>query len=102
MSRRRRVDASKLIEAVKSGRLKKNIMDSYGVEVPQRKPAGKAGRRRTGEDPADVGLIFNVELRINKRGSLVLPRGLIEELGYEEGDEFLARKTKVGISLRKA
>ena len=104
MTKRRRVDASKLIEAVESGRLKKDIMDLYGVEAPSKKSKVSGLRRRRGrqsDGTLDVGFFPNVELRITKRGSLVLPRSLIEELGYEQGDEFIARKTKVGISLRK-
>ena len=34
MTRRRKVDASKVIEAVESGRLNKDVMDGYGLEKP--------------------------------------------------------------------
>ena len=40
------------------------------------------------------------EVAVSNRDSLILPKELIEELGFKVGDQFLARKTKVGISLK--
>jgi len=40
------------------------------------------------------------EVAVSKLGSLILPKELIEELGFKVGDLFLARKTKAGISLK--
>jgi bifunctional DNA-binding transcriptional regulator/antitoxin component of YhaV-PrlF toxin-antitoxin module len=40
------------------------------------------------------------EVAVSKRGSLIIPKELIEELGFKVGDLFMARKTKVGISLK--
>ena len=40
------------------------------------------------------------EVAVSKRGSLIIPKELIEDLGFKVGDQFLARKTKVGISLK--
>jgi bifunctional DNA-binding transcriptional regulator/antitoxin component of YhaV-PrlF toxin-antitoxin module len=40
------------------------------------------------------------EVTVSKRGSLILPKELIEELGFEVKDLFLARKTKAGILLK--
>ncbi len=102
MARRRKVDASKLIEAVKDGRLDKDVMDRYGVEArPKKDASGRRRRARRGSGPVNFFPFLDVELKINKRGSLVLSRSLMEELGFEEGDDFIARKTKIGISLRK-
>jgi hypothetical protein len=41
------------------------------------------------------------EAIVSKRGSVVISKGLISELGFAEGDKFAVRKTKAGISLKK-
>jgi len=41
------------------------------------------------------------EITDNKRGSLSVPKKLIENLGFKEGDIFETKKTKAGISLKK-
>jgi hypothetical protein len=38
---------------------------------------------------------------VNKRGSLVIPKGMVAEFGLSEGDSFTVRKTKTGVSLKK-
>jgi hypothetical protein len=40
------------------------------------------------------------EVSVSKRGSLVIPKELIEELGFKEKDLFVTRKTRAGISLK--
>ena len=41
------------------------------------------------------------EVKIGKRGSLIIPKGMVESLGLGIGDKFTVRKTKAGISLKK-
>lgn len=107
MPKRRKVDASIVIEAVKSGRLSKDTMDSYGLEKPSRKSHGrgagtrKARRRRDEVLLDEQGPDWFRDVKVNKRGSLVLPRTLLEEMGFDLEDTFIIRKTKAGISLRK-
>jgi bifunctional DNA-binding transcriptional regulator/antitoxin component of YhaV-PrlF toxin-antitoxin module len=38
---------------------------------------------------------------VGKRGSIIVPKGLVAELGFVENDKFLVRKTKSGISLKR-
>jgi hypothetical protein len=101
MARRRKIDATKVIEAVESGRLSKAVMDSYGLE----KPTPPSGRRRGGAKRGE-GSVTTVtssvlaDVTISKRGSLVLPKALVEELGFKLDDAFVARRTKVGIILK--
>jgi hypothetical protein len=40
------------------------------------------------------------EVAVSKRGSLIIPKELVEALGFKVGDLFLARKTRTGISLK--
>jgi hypothetical protein len=42
------------------------------------------------------------DVTIGKRGSLVLPKTLLDELGYGLEEVFVARRTKVGILLKPA
>ena len=103
MSRRRKVDASKVIEAVESGRMSRDVMDSYGLEKPQSETGRRRGRKRRGEGgPAVVTTVSLGDVTISKRGSLVLPKTMLDELGYGLENVFVARRTKVGILLKPA
>ena len=42
------------------------------------------------------------QVAVNKRGTLVLPKALVESFGLAEGAAFNAKKTKGGIQLKKA
>ncbi|MDY6850597.1 MAG: hypothetical protein SV487_00765 [Thermodesulfobacteriota bacterium] len=107
MPKRRKVDASRVIEAVKSGRLSKDTMDTYGLEKPSPKSHGrgagtrKAGGRRREAGSDEQSADWFRDVKVNKRGSLVLPRTLLEEMGFDLEDAFVIRKTRTGISLRK-
>jgi hypothetical protein len=39
---------------------------------------------------------------VGKRGSSSIPQDLVESLGIDAGERFTVRKTKAGISLKKA
>lgn len=101
MAKRRTVDASKVIEAVESGRLDKDIMVRFGLENMKR------GKARMRESPAqrERGLHGRGQgrgrIQINRRGSLVLPRDMVEAMGFRQGDSFVVRKTRAGLSLKK-
>ena len=41
------------------------------------------------------------DVAVSKRGSVVIAKGLIDEMGFAGGDKFAVRKTKSGISLKK-
>lgn len=98
MVRRRKIDASKVFEAVESGKLSKDVMDSFGLEKPGA-PAKSRGRRRRKDEETELDVIFG-DITVTKRGSLVLPKEMVEQLGYGEDDVFIARKTKAGIILK--
>jgi len=105
MKKRRLVDSSKLIEAVESGKLKKEVISKFGLETfRKRKSRGKKTdkdgpvsrqRKNTASRAAK-------EIVISARGSLIVPREIVEEFGFEQGDTFQVQKTKSGISLKKA
>ena len=41
------------------------------------------------------------EIEIAKNGRLIIPSGLLNEMGYSFGDTFTAKRTKSGIILKK-
>ena len=102
MTRRRKIDSSKLLEAVESGRLKKEIMDGFGLEKSTPGGGDGATPKRRGRKPKGVVKepVTLAEVTIGKRGSLVLSKTLIEQLGYNFDDAFLVRKTKAGLILK--
>jgi len=97
MPKRRIVDSSKLIEAVETGQLDKKIISDFGFEpskASKMRHERNLGRRRAASEQDEV-------IKINPRHSLVVPREIVEKLGYVEGDLFYVRKTKSGIHLKK-
>jgi hypothetical protein len=105
--KRKKVDADKLITAVESGRPSTEIMDEFGIKtsaqlkalyldalVNKGKATGIVGAR--GAKKKD-----EKEVKVSKRGSIAIPKDMVEEMGYDVGDAFLARKTKAGVSLKK-
>lgn len=111
MPRRKSVDSAKLIAAVKSGRSSTEIMTEFGIKTSGQLKSlyvdalaaagqitGIIAAKRTSKKPEKQ----SKELRVNKRGSLVVPRDLIDEMGFNVGDSFAVRKTAAGVSLKKA
>lgn len=108
MAKRLDIDNGKLLEMIKSGADNKDIMDQFGFKtITQLKNAyanaamdagmipslAKPGKAAKGDGPSK-------EIAINKRGSLTLPKALCEDLGFKEGDTFLVRKSRAGVSLK--
>jgi hypothetical protein len=109
MPKRKKIDHAKLIKMVKDGTNQKQIMEkfTFGTST-QLKVAYLNALTQTGEAPEILTArtvkkekAISKEVAVGKRGSIVIPKGLVEELGFKEGDFFLAKKTKVGISLSK-
>lgn len=111
MARKKSVDFNKLIKAVESAIPAKEIMSMFNIKsriqlkslyadalVDKGKAAPITGRasRVGAAAKKSKGIV------VNKRGSLVVPRSAIEEMGYAVGDAFALRRTKSGISLKKA
>ncbi|MBF0528189.1 MAG: AbrB/MazE/SpoVT family DNA-binding domain-containing protein [Deltaproteobacteria bacterium] len=98
--RRRKIDASAVIEAVESGRLSKDVMTSFGVEKPTKK-FRRRGPRPKGELSGTQELTLIVgSVSVSQRGSVSLPRAMVDKLGFQEDDVFIVRKTKAGMILK--
>ena len=110
MPRKRKVDLVSLINAVESGRSSKEIMSEFGLKTLAQLKAlyvdalaekgeikGIVTSRRKTAEPSRKTRI----LKVNQRGSLVIPQDMIEEMGYDIGHTFSVRKTLAGVSLKK-
>jgi bifunctional DNA-binding transcriptional regulator/antitoxin component of YhaV-PrlF toxin-antitoxin module len=61
--------------------------------------AGKAPEIKSGRGAAKSKPVKSA--MVSKRGSVVISKAIIDELGFKEGDNFIVRKTKSGISMKK-
>ncbi|MEW6263747.1 MAG: hypothetical protein AB1641_11795 [Thermodesulfobacteriota bacterium] len=110
MPRKKTVNTEKLFKAIEQGTPAKEIMNKFQIKtsaqlkalyldalVAQGQVKGIAGR--TGGGPAAKKA---KNIMVNKRGSLVITREMVEEFGFKTEDVFSIRKTKAGVSLKKA
>ena len=110
MAKKKAVDAKALIMAVESGLPRKEIQAQFGFKSPGQvavyyldalfekgKVKGIDGRAAKKAKPAKKAN----HIKIGKRSSLTITRGMIEEMGFEIGDAFSIRKTRNGISMMK-
>lgn len=108
MPRKKSIDYEKLLNAVESGMSSKEIMAKFKINtsaqlksyyldalIQDGKVQGIAGRSSRGLGKKDKDIL------VNKRGSLVVPKEIVQEMGFKVEDVFHVRRTKSGISLRK-
>jgi len=109
MAKRIKINSKELIKAVESGLPKKEIMAKFGIKnYGQLKPLYVDALSKEGKIK---GIVMSrksktrgknsKEIKVNKRGSLVIPRKMIEEMGFKVGEPFMAGKTEVGVSLKR-
>ena len=110
MPKKLKVDWEELIEAVESGMRSTDIMSKFGIKTSSQLKTlyvdaliakGRAPGIRTtrGSKPDDSEAPTG--LKVNKRGSLVVPRELIEKMGFDIGDNFSVQRSAAGVSLKK-
>ena len=108
MPAKKKVDYKKLLEMVKSGKHQAEIMKELAFKTAaQFKSHYLSALIEVGKAPKIVTSRASKksapakEAFVSKRGSVVIAKGLIEEMGFAVGDKFAVRKTKSGISLKK-
>jgi len=108
MPAKKKVDYKKLLKAVQSGKPQAEIIKQFKFNTAAQFKnhyldalikAGKAPKIKTTR--ASSKAAAEKEAIVSKRGSVVISKGMISELGFAEGDKFAVRKTKAGISLKK-
>lgn len=107
MPPKKKINGEKLIKVVEGGKHQKEIMKEFKFNTAAqfkahyldalmqagKAPEIKSGRGKTKAKPSK-------EVLVSKRGSVVIPKTMIGEMGFPEGKKFTVRKTKSGISLK--
>ena len=108
MPAKKKVDYKKLLKAVESGKPQADIIKEFKFNTAtQFKNHYLAALMESGQAPAIQTTRASAktapakEAVVSKRGSVVISKALIGEMGFAEGDKFAVRKTKAGISLKK-
>jgi len=108
MPRRMDVDHKQLMKMIADQVPQAKIMDKFGFKtVTQLKVAMANAAMAQGKLPALVSgqaasaaPAANV-IRVNKRGSLIIPKEMVDAFGLAEGQEFTMRQAKYGLQVRK-
>jgi hypothetical protein len=108
MPAKKKVDYKKLLKAIESGKPQADIIKEFKFNTAtQFKNHYLAALIESGQAPAIQTARASAkaapakEAFVSKRGSVVISKGLIGDMGFAEGDKFAVRKTKAGISLKK-
>ena len=108
MPAKKKVDGAKLIKMVESGKHQSEIMKAFKFNTAAQfkahyldalMQAGKAPEIKSGRAKAKAAA--SKEVLVSKRGSVVIPKGMIADMGFNQGSKFVVRKTKSGISLKQ-
>jgi len=103
------IDNQKLLDLAKKGIHQNEIMKQLGIKTSTQlkvayanalMEAGTAPKLQGGRGGGASGEVSK-EVVVGKRGSIIIPRALVEELGLKEGEGFAVRKSKSGLTLSK-
>ena len=108
MPKKRIFDGTALIKAIESGTPSTQIRQEFDINtsaqlklayldalIEKGKIVGITSGR-SGKAKAE-----KKQVKVNKRGSVVIPRPMVEELGFSIGENFSVQKTEAGVSLKK-
>ena len=108
MPPKKKIDPAKLVEAVQSGKPQGEVMKQFNFKsATQFKSHYLNALIETGKAPeimigrASSKAASTKDVVVNKRGSVVIAKALVDEMGFGVGEKFAVRKTKSGISLKK-
>ena len=106
MPRKKPVDEAALLKMIGEGLPPKEIMARLGLRtITQLKLAYANALINAGKVPEIVtGRSINAEapenaVFVNQRGSLIIPKALVEMFGLQAGDAFDVTKTSAGLAL---
>ena len=106
MPKRKKIDTKLLIEMVEMEFSTSDIMEKFGFGTKAQfqnhylnalMAEGKVPAISTKRGPRKAA---TPKITVNKRGSLIVPKNIVSDMGYSEGSRFVFRRTKAGISLR--
>jgi hypothetical protein len=108
MPAKKKIDGPKLIKMIEGGKHQSEIMKELKLSTPAQlkahylealMDAGKAPQIKSGRGKSTA--TPSKETVVSKRGSVVIAKAMVSEMGFKEGDKFTVRKTKSGISMKK-
>jgi len=108
MPKRKVIDNKALVKLIKDEVNQSDIMEKFGFKnTTQLKVAYANALMDTGEAPAIKGKgrtkkvkPVDTKVSVNGRGSLIIPKALIEDMNVKPGATFEAKKTASGITLK--
>jgi len=108
MPPKKKIDPAKLVEAIESGKRQSEVMKQFNFKSATQFKShylnalietGKAPEIKVGR--ASSKAASTKDVAVSKRGSVVIAKALVDEMGFGAGEKFVVRKTKSGISLKK-
>ena len=110
MPKRKKIDAKKLISMVKDGTQQSELMAAFGFKTStQFKVAYMNALMETGQAPKivagrakqTVAKEVDRTVSVNKRGTLIIPKALVDHLGIMVGDTYQVKARKSDLTLKK-
>ena len=109
MAKRKEVDSAQLLKMIEEKVPQKDIMEKFGFStVTQLKTSYANALMETGKATALIGgrqakapKEVSKVVKVNKRGSLIIPKQLVDLLGVEADSKFEVRKSQSGVSLKR-
>ena len=108
MAKKRDIDNEALLKMIKEEKTQSEILKAFGFKnATQLKVAYANALMDSGDAPKIKGAgrgkknkPVNTKVKVNARGSLIIPKVLVDSLNIKEGQEFEVKKTPSGISLK--
>ena len=108
MPKRKQIDNKDLLKMIKDGSPQPEIMEKFGFKnSTQLKVAYANALMETGEAPEIKGKgktkkakPVNTKVTVNGRGSLIIPKALIDSMKIKKGQAFEVKKVASGIQLK--
>lgn len=107
MPKKKVINEKALIKAIGDKVPQAQIIKKFGFKTSaQMRSAYLTALINSGQAPAiekskkKAAAVSNA-IKVGKRGSLIVPKALVESFGYKEGDGFMVKSTNAGIRLVK-
>ena len=105
--KKRDIDNEALLKMIKEGAQQSEILKAFGFNNSTQLKVAYANALIAAEEvPAIKGAggrkdkPVSTRVKVTKRGSLIIPKVLVDTLGIDEKQEFDVKKTATGISLK--
>jgi len=106
MPRKKDIHLKALVDAVESGVPRREIMKRFRFKSPAQVTAYyldglvEIGRAKPVMSRQPKAAKATNTVKISKQGSISVPKEMLEEMGFKEGDSFTVGKTRAGLFLK--